>query len=52
MDKYFKDTNSIPKSILSSTLYNLAWLSVKSGVMKEYYIDIIFNTEIPEVINI
>ena len=52
VDKYYKDTNSIPKSMLSSTLYNLAWLSVKSGVMKEYYIDIIFNTEIPEVINI
>ena len=33
---------SMPKSIFSSTLYNLAHYSVKFGVMKEYNIDIQF----------
>ena len=42
IDKYYKDTKSIPKSIFSSTLYNLAHYSVKFGVMKEYNIDIQF----------
>lgn len=42
IDKYYKDTRSIPKSIFSSTLYNLAHYSVKFGVMKEYDIDIKF----------
>lgn len=42
INKYYKDTKSVPKSILSSTLYNLAWLSIKSKVMKEYDIDIEF----------
>lgn len=42
IDKYYKDTKSIPKSIFSSTLYNLAHYSVKFGVMKEYDIDIKF----------
>lgn len=42
IDKYYKDTKSIPKSIFSSTLYNLAHYSVKFGVMKEYDIDINF----------
>lgn len=34
--EYIKDANSIPKSILSSTLYNLAFISQKLGVIKEY----------------
>lgn len=38
--QYYNDTSSIAKSLLSSTLYNLASLSTKSGVMKEYEIDI------------
>lgn len=42
IDKYYRDTKSIPKSIFSSTLYNLAWLSMKVQVMKEYNIDIVF----------
>lgn len=42
MEQYFKDTNSIPKSMFSSTLYNLAYYSIKFGVMKEYDIDIHF----------
>ena len=43
---------SIPKSIFSSTLYNLAHYSIKFGVMKEYNIDINFriNSDF-EVIN-
>lgn len=40
--KYYNDTNSISKSIFSSTLYNFAYLSVKANVMKEYNIDILF----------
>lgn len=35
LDYYF-DANNIPKSILSSTLYNLAYISQKLGVIKEY----------------
>ena len=34
--EYYFDTNNIPKSILSSTLYNLAFISQKLGVIKEY----------------
>lgn len=37
---YYFDTESIYKSIFSSTLYNLAYFSVKFGVMKEYQIKI------------
>ena len=33
---YYFDANNIPKSILSSTLYNLAFISQKLGVIKEY----------------
>lgn len=38
--EYYNDTSSIAKSLLSSTLYNLASFSVQNGVMKEYNIDI------------
>ena len=34
--EYCFDANNIPKSILSSTLYNLAFISQKLGVIKEY----------------
>ena len=37
---YYFDTSSIPKSVFSSTLYNLAYYSIKFKVMKEYDIDI------------
>jgi hypothetical protein len=33
---YYFDANNIPKSILSSTLYNLAYISQKLGVIKEF----------------
>ena len=49
-DKYYNDTSSVAKSLLSSTLYNLAHLSTNCGVMKEYDIDINFNIEEFEVI--
>lgn len=39
LDKY-NDTTNILKSILSSSLYNFAYLSMKYKVMKEYNIDI------------
>lgn len=38
--KYYNDTSSVAKSLLSSTLYNFASFSTKCGVMKEYEIDI------------
>ena len=49
-DKYYNDTSSVAKSLLSSTLYNLAHFSTKCGVMKEYDIDIQFSIEGFEVI--
>ena len=42
---YYFDANSILKSIFSSTLYNLAFLSTKLGVVKEYVVDIKFKIE-------
>ena len=47
--KYYSDTNSVPKSIFSSTLYNLANASMKLGVMKEYKIYINFKINEDEV---
>lgn len=47
--QYYFDTNSVPKSIFSSTLYNLASASMKLGVMKEYMIYINFKTNEDEV---
>lgn len=40
--EHYNDVNSVSKSIFSSTLYNLAYYSIKFGVMKEYDIDIEF----------
>lgn len=42
---YYFDANSILKSIFSSTLYNLAFVSTKLGVIKEYVVDIKFKIE-------
>ena len=47
--EYYFDTKSIPKSIFSSTLYNLAATSMKLGVMKEYKICINFKINEIEV---
>lgn len=35
-DEYYNDAKSVPQSLLSSTLYNLAFISYKLGVIKEY----------------
>ena len=52
IDKYYKDTGSVPKSIFSSILYNLAWYSIKFQVMKEYNIDITFKMKEFEAIDL
>lgn len=49
-DKYYNDTSSVAKSLLSSSLYNLTHFSTKCGVMKEYDIDIQLYIEGFEVI--
>lgn len=49
LDDYINDANSIPKSMFSSFIYNLAFFSVKFGVIKEYHIDIKFNIDNYEV---
>lgn len=46
---YYNDANSIPKSMFSSFIYNLAYFSVKFGVIKEYYVDIEFGIKEYEV---
>ena len=38
--QYYKDANSVQKSIFSSTIYNLAYYSVMFNVIKEYEIKI------------
>ena len=35
-DEYYNDAKSVPQSLLSSTLYNLAFISFKLGVIKEF----------------
>ena len=44
-NKYYNDTNGIFKSMLSSTLYNLAYVSQKLEVVKEYRVVIKFSFE-------
>ena len=44
--EYYFDTNNIPKSLLSSTLYNLAFISQKLGVIKEYEVVVKFSIKI------
>lgn len=48
-NQYYNDTSGVAKSLLSSTLYNLASFSVYCGVLKEYDIDIIISIEEFEV---
>ncbi len=47
--QYYKDTKKVYKSIFSSVLYNLAYVSVELGVIKEYEIYIKFCIEDYEV---
>lgn len=49
LDDYYNDANSVPKSMFSSFIYNLAFFSVKFGVIKEYQINIKFNIDNYEV---
>ena len=35
-DEYYNDAKSVPQSLLSSALYNLAFISYKLGVIKKY----------------
>ena len=43
LQDYIKDTESVPKSALSSLLYNLAFFSVKLKILKEYWVYIRFS---------
>lgn len=45
-EEYIKDTDTVLKSMFSSTLYNLAYFSMKLGVLKEYEIKIEFDYEV------
>ena len=47
--EYYKDANSVPKSMFSSLIYNLAFFSVKFGVIKEYYVNVEFDINEYEV---
>lgn len=47
--EYYKDANSVPKSMFSSFIYNLAFFSVKFGVIKEYFVNIEFDINEYEV---
>ena len=49
--EYLNDAGNVVKSLFSSTLYNLAYFSMKAGVMKEYNIDIKFEIKDYEVID-
>lgn len=40
---YISDANSVPKSMFSSFIYNLAYFSVKFGVIKEYFVYVEFD---------
>ena len=46
---YYNDANSIPKSMLSSTLYNIAYFEVKFGLMTVYKIIVRFEINDYEV---
>lgn len=50
LEDYVKDANSVPKSMFSSFIYNLAHISVMFGVIKEYNVIIRFTIDNYEVI--
>ncbi|MBR2786482.1 MAG: hypothetical protein IKD76_03195 [Clostridia bacterium] len=50
LEDYVKDANSVPKSMFSSFIYNLAHISVMLGVIKEYNVIIRFTIDNYEVI--
>lgn len=47
--EYYKDANSVPKSMFSSLIYNLAFFSEIFGVIKEYCVNIEFDINEYEV---
>lgn len=49
IEDYYRDTKSVPKSMFSSFIYNLAYFSVKFKVIKEYRIIIKFKIDGYEV---
>ena len=49
LDDYIGDANSVPKSMFSSFIYNLAHFSTIFGVIKEYEVIIKFNIDSYEV---
>lgn len=49
LDDYIGDANSVPKSMFSSFIYNLAHFSTIFGVIKEYQVIIKFNIDSYEV---
>lgn len=49
LDEYYNDTENVPKSLLSSTLYNMASKSVKDGVIKPFIIYLFFDLNEDEV---
>lgn len=50
--EYYFDTNNIPKSILSSTLYNFAFVSQKENIIKEYKVILNFSITTDQLGNI
>lgn len=50
LKEYIKDANSVPKSMFSSFIYNLAHVSVMFGVIKEYKVIVRFTIDNYEVI--
>lgn len=49
LDEYYNDAENVPKSLLSSTLYNMASKSVKDGVIKSFIIYLFFDLNEDEV---
>ncbi len=49
MMDYYKDANSVPKSALSSILYNIAFFEMKFGLMREYKVIVKFEINDYEV---
>ncbi len=46
LKEYFKATENVKKSIFSSSLYNFAYFSMKTGVLNEFEVNINFDIEV------
>ena len=49
LQEYINDTNGVAKSMFSSTLYNMAYFSMRVGVIKKYEIYIKFEMSIDAI---